>query len=172
MADATTSSMLQGTGNPMLAPMLTAAPNTIGTSVAQFPTTPATTPGAQTIQAQQQQFSPADILMQQHIALAAAISSSANANIQLNAGMQAAEHPHSLAAAAPIMISGASAHSRSTSIVDGAVAMYPRDGSNSAATHNGISAGGNPNSLAGTQPQQPKKAHDMATGHDIKMPPG
>ncbi|KAJ1738390.1 hypothetical protein LPJ68_005591 [Coemansia sp. RSA 1086] len=167
MADAVTSSMLSGTGNLMLAPMLTTAPNTAGVPVAQFPTTPATTPGTQTIQAQQQQFSPADILMQQQIALAAAISSSANANIQLNAGMQT-EHPHSLAAAAPVMMSGASAHSRSTSIVDGAVAMYPRDGSNNAAAHNGISAGGIPNSLAGQQ----DKAHDMPTSHDIKMPPG
>ncbi|KAJ1847179.1 hypothetical protein LPJ70_001674, partial [Coemansia sp. RSA 2708] len=128
-AQQVTASMMQAAGSHMLAPTLATVPGAaadgLGITAAQLPTTPATTPGTQTIQAQQQ------------AALAAAISNSVNAGIQLGATMQL-EHPQSLVAAAPTAAPAVHTHSRSISVVDGMVAMYPNDGSNSVTPRSGI----------------------------------
>ncbi|KAJ2818754.1 hypothetical protein IWW50_005703, partial [Coemansia erecta] len=192
-AQQVTASMMQAAAGPMIAPALAvlpgAAANGLGITTAQLPTTPATTPGTQTIQAhhhhqqqqQQQMLSSADILAHHQIALAA-MNSQANAGIQFSTPMQV-EQPQSLPTAAPVVAPAAHTHSRSISVVDGMVAMYPNDSSSSVTPRSGIvmtSIASTPAQPITAQLQQQLRQHQMeqekeqalsvlTTGHDSTL---
>ncbi|KAJ2118819.1 hypothetical protein IW147_006303 [Coemansia sp. RSA 720] len=182
-AQQVTASMMQAAGGPMFVPSLATMPGVgaggLGITPAQLPTTPATTPGTHIIQAHQQMLPSADILAHHQAAMVAAMNGSMNAGIQFSTGMQV-EQPQSLAASAPVM-STASAHTRSISVVDGMVAMYPNDSSSSVTPRSGIvmtSIANAPTQSIDAQLQQQLQQHHvkqeqalsgLSTGHDSNM---
>ncbi|PIA18636.1 hypothetical protein COEREDRAFT_85099 [Coemansia reversa NRRL 1564] len=125
-------SVLQSANAQMLSPGFgafnPAVVNGLGITTAQFPTTPATTPGTQSIQAQQHQ----------QAMIATAIANSIDAGMSLSATAPRSEHPQNLLATVPAVTTAVHNHSRSASVVDGMVAMYPNDGPSSITPHSGI----------------------------------
>ncbi|KAJ2113768.1 hypothetical protein GGF48_005154, partial [Coemansia sp. RSA 921] len=139
-AQQVTASMMQAAGGPMFVPSLATMPSVgaggLGITPAQLPTTPATTPGTHIIQAHQQMLPSADIMAHHQAAMVAAMNGSMNAGIQFSTCMPV-EQPQSLATVASVMPTS-SAHTRSISVVDGMVAMYPNDSSSSVTPRSGI----------------------------------
>ncbi|KAJ2799935.1 hypothetical protein H4R20_004245, partial [Coemansia guatemalensis] len=127
-------SALQSAGVQVLSPgfgaFSPAVVNGLGITTAQFPTTPATTPGTQSFQAQQQQ----------QAMLATAIANSVDTGVSLCAAVPQPEHPQSLVATVPVVSTAVHNHSRSASVVEGMVAMYPTDGPSNITPHSGIVA--------------------------------
>ncbi|KAJ2463500.1 hypothetical protein EV174_006945, partial [Coemansia sp. RSA 2320] len=71
-------------------------------------------------------------------AFAAAMGGTMRAGAQFGAAVPQHMDQHGGISATSQMLAMSHAHSRSTSVVDGAVAMYSNDGSNIATPHSGI----------------------------------